>query len=92
MFCIPASKHVPPSSSVEVLGGHDHTEYAMSHNGCALLKAGTLEATHTHTHFMVCFLALVVLLALYVLTQIEKVELTNVSFLRMKGLQSQFCV
>ena len=24
----------------EVLGGHDHTEYAAKHNGCALLKAG----------------------------------------------------
>lgn len=27
---------------VEVLGGHDHTEYAAKHNGCALLKAGNL--------------------------------------------------
>lgn len=93
MFCIPASKHVPPSSSVEVLGGHDHTEYAMSHNGCALLKAGTLEATHTHTLHGVFSCSSCFACSLRADSNREtKVELTNVSFLRMKGLQSQFCV
>ena len=36
-FCTPGLG----SADSQVLGGHDHTEYAAKHNGCALLKAGS---------------------------------------------------
>ncbi|CAK8991260.1 3'-cyclic-nucleotide 2'-phosphodiesterase/3'-nucleotidase [Durusdinium trenchii] len=37
---IELAKKATAAGIYAVLGGHDHTEYAMSHNGCALLKAG----------------------------------------------------